>query len=162
VLVLVLVLLHGCFRQGQETVDYSKTARFPDDQGRVTGIDFSTIQLEGRRSYDISDDVQSFVTYSGKVTPLLSWKDKFVHLGLDKDRKVIWVAGIGVIDRSAGPPSVYYTNATFVRTAPKRRAVFKDGTVLVVPEEVQLPKKDSKVTARIDAEKHVVIAFTVT
>jgi hypothetical protein len=160
--VMAVLLMGACSRPVEKPVDYTKVPRVPDDRGEVTQIDFVQIQLDGKRKYGIRKDVQSFVTYNGKVTPLLSWKGKYVHIGLDDERNAIWVAGIGVVDRASTPPSVFYTNGEFVRMRAQRLAVFKDGTVLELTEGLTPPPKNSKVTAKIDVSKDVVAEFAPT
>lgn len=154
-LLLILgVVLSGCGRDTE--VEFPKRVRYASDQGVVSQIDFAKIRLDDKRSYSIREDVQSFSTYNGKVTPLLSWKDKYVHIGVDDDKNVLWVAGIGVLDRSVDPPVVYYSNGLLRRVDDKRRAIFDDGTVLQLDKDVKVLPAKSRVTAEIDSVRHVV------
>ncbi len=130
--------------------------RFPDDQGVVTQIDFETLKLDGKRSYKISPEVESFSTYNLKITPLLSWDQRYVHLGLDDD-VVVWIAGIGnVLKRPAGDV-VVYTGARFLRIDRKRNAIFFDGTVIKIAEGVEVPPEDTITKVTIDPAKHAAI-----
>jgi hypothetical protein len=151
-LLALLLLLVGCNR---EPVNYSKQARIPDDQGQVTEIDFERVKLDGKRTHAISQEVQSFSTYTGTVTSLLSWKNKYVHVGLDQDGNTIWIAGVGVIDTTSDPPVVRYTNGTLQKVE-GRRIFFADGTVFEVDRRVKIPPVKSKLRAIIDPKSHVV------
>jgi hypothetical protein len=146
--------LAGC--REREPVDYSKQPRIPDDQGQVSEIDFESVKLDGRRTYAISSEVQSFSTYTGQVASLLSWKNKYIHIGINQDKQVIWVAGVGVIDTTVNPPVVRYTNGT-LRKVEGRRVFFADGTVFRVDESVKIPPLRSKLKATIDPKRHVVV-----
>lgn len=155
ILLILGLVLSGC--RGEGEVEFSKRVRYASDQGVVTQIDFASVKLDGQRGYSIRKDVQSFSTYNGKVTALLSWKDKYVHIGVDDDRNVLWVAGIGVLDRSVDPPLVYYSNGLLKRVDGKRRAIFADGTVLQLDREVEIPPSNSRLTAAIDSVRHIVL-----
>lgn len=133
----LVLLFVACTRP--EPVDFSKTSRFPHDQGVVTDIDFESVQLDGSRKHPINREVQSFSTYNGKVTALLSWKNKYVHVGLDESKTVIWISGIGVVDRNVDPPIVRYANGLLKRIDSKRNAIFADGTVLKLAKDMQIP-----------------------
>jgi hypothetical protein len=88
----------------------------------------------------------------------LSWEEKYVHLGLE-DETVIWFAGIGVLDRTADPPVVFYANGLVEDIDGEGRLVFADGTVLEPAEGLELPPEGARVTAKIDTDKHVVTEF---
>jgi hypothetical protein len=149
----VLLLLAGCPRA---RVDYSKQARFPDDEGQVTDVSFEQMRIEGKRRHPIDSEVQSFSTYNGVVTPLLSWKDKYVHVGLNREGNAIWIAGVGVIDRGVDPPVVHYTNG-LLKKVEGHRMIFADGTVLRVAPGVQIPAVNSRLNVTIDANRHLVV-----
>ncbi len=121
--------------------------RVPSDEGVVTAVTFEQITLESARTYKISKALESFTTRERKTTPLVHWQDRYVHLGLDKEKIVVWVAGIGVVPKGVSDPRVLYAGV-FEKIDPKGRAVFADGTVLrmaagVVPPE---PGKEALVT----------------
>ncbi|MGH2811992.1 MAG: hypothetical protein ACRDI1_04690 [Actinomycetota bacterium] len=138
--------------------DFSQEVRVPSDQGVVTSINFTQVELDGKRRYSISSEVQSFSTYNGEVTPLLAWEKKYVHLGLEDDT-VMWFAGIGVLDRTADPPVVFYANGLVEDIDGEGRLVFADGTVLEPAEGLELPPEGARVTAKIDTEKHLIAEF---
>ena len=153
VLIAATLTLSGCNR---EPVDYSKSVRVPTDEGQVTEVDVETIQLDGKRNHPINPEVQSFSTYNGAVIPLRSWKDRYIHLGLNEDREVIWIAGIGVIDTTADPPVVRYTNG-LLKKVEGRRITFADGTVLQVDKGVSIPRINFRLNANIDPKRHLVV-----
>ncbi len=133
------------------------TPRYPDAEGVVVDIaaDFSTITLDGGRTYRIQKDVQSFSALDGSTQQLLRRKGQYVQLGLNGDR-VGWIAGIAALIRAAGqPPVAYYTgNLVEVRA---RKAVFEDGTVLTLGDALAAPEGPVRVRATIDASAHVVV-----
>lgn len=155
-LILFLLLASSC-RRDQALVDFSQQVRNPDDQGVIVGIDFDRLELEGGVRYDIRTDVQSFSSYNGSVTPLLSWKQRYVHLGLDRDKKVLWIAGIGIVVDSEGRSVVLYSGGVLKELDRSGRMVFEDGTVLKLAEGVSAPERDSTVMAKIDPSTHEVI-----
>lgn len=152
---ILLLALACCSRR--QTTDYSKTERFPDAEGIVTSVDFERIRLDEDPPHVIDRSVQSFSTYNGKVAPLLSWKSKYVHLGLGDRGRVIWVSGIGVVVDDPETPVVYYTEGVVERVDSKGRVIFQDGTVLTLDGSVEKPAPKSKVTAKIDPQKERVI-----
>lgn len=157
---LVLLLAASCSGGGDGGPSAGPAPRFPDDEGVVTNVNFERIELDGSRRYPISATISSFSTYNSKVISLLSWKDAYVHLGLDGKDTAVWVAGIGVVDTSADPPVVVYTSGLLKRVDAKRRAIFEDGTVLRLGSGVEAPRPGTRVTATIDAARHLVIKFT--
>ncbi len=129
--------------------------RIPADAGIATDVTFDRIQLDGKDTYEIRDDVESFATRSHHITALLSWEGKYVHLGLDDEKRVRWIAGIGLV--SGKPPRVTYSGVLESFDASMRQATFEDGTVLVFAKLVKAPKKGREVVADIDADTGVVV-----
>lgn len=154
---LLLLLLPGSCSGGPEEDKKGSGPRYPDDQGVVTRVTFERVELDARHAYPVSLQLESFSTYNRKVIPLLSWKGKYVHVGLDKDRKVVWVAGIGVVDRSVDPPVVYYVSGVIERVNGKRRAIFEDGTVLRLADGVRARRSRVPVKATINTATDEVI-----
>ena len=134
--------------------------RFPDDQGLVTSVSLKNIELDGERRYELNDETESFSTYNETITPVLSWKNKYVHVGLRGD-VVAWVAGIGVVDKSKDPAVVHYTSGLLKRVDDKRNAIFADGTVLKLDEPLGDPPVGERMAAEIEAGRHVVILIRV-
>lgn len=151
----LLLLLVAC--GPREGIFESGKPRFPDAEGIVTEIDFKRVVIDEKRTYEISPAVESFSTYNGKVASLLSWKHTYVHLGLDGDETVEWIAGIGVLDRSREPPVVHYTGSKIERVDGRSRAIFEDGTVLRLKRGQERPPKGTPVRATIDPESDLVI-----
>jgi hypothetical protein len=153
-LLLSLVVLPWSCRTAPESAT-DLEARIPDDAGVVTLVTLERIELDGKNSYQVSEDLESFTTGDHTIRPLLSWKDRYVQLGLD-DGAVQWVAGIGIV--ASDPPRVLYTGL-FERLESERRAVFRDGTVLVLAEGVSAPPKGSEALATIDPSNDLVISI---
>lgn len=150
-----MLLLVACVRQEEKPASIlDKGPRYPTDEGVVTDINFERMELDGSRVYRISEAIESFTTRSHDVTPLLSWKNRYVHVGVNDQREAIWVAGIGVV--TGDPRVVVYTGA-FERVDAKGRAIFRDGTVLQLGEGVQAPSKKTEVVVNIDPSKHAVV-----
>lgn len=156
-LYLLAFLLISCARQTAKVDDYSKQTRFPDDEGTVTAVDFEDIQIDGSRKHPIRPDVQSFSTYTGKITPLLGWMGKYVHVGLDHEGRTIWIAGIGVVIDATDRPTVLYLNGELLRVDSQNRAIFRDGTVLRLDRGVTPPSRKKPLKATIDPARHVVV-----
>lgn len=149
-----LLFLTACTDEDPATAN----ARFPDAEGVVTSVSFEEIEIDGETRYPIDPEVQSFSTYNANVIPLLSWQNKYVHLGLD-DGQVVWVAGIGVVDSKADPPTVYYVGGVLVKVD-KNKAIFQDGTVLTLAEGVEPPEQGISVLALIDVNQDKVVSLT--
>lgn len=131
---------------------------FPDDRGIVTEISLDRIQLEGSRNFPISSFVRSFSTYQpDEALPILNWKNRYVHLGLDESKTAIWIAGIGVVDTSVDPPIVFYTNGAIKELDGNGNLIFEDGTVFKLDKGVSVPDTEKRVTLMIDARAHRVI-----
>jgi len=137
------------------------TPRYPDAEGVVVDLaaDFSTITLDGDRTYGIQEDVQSFSSLDGSTQPLLRRKGQYVQVGL-RDGQVRWIAGIAAIVRAAGqPPVAYYTgNLVEVRAG---KAIFEDGTVLTLGDGIAVPDVGARLLATIDATLHRVVELVV-
>lgn len=155
VLLAVLFLVAASCRRGPELI-FGSGPRFPDDEGLVTDVNFQRVELDDERRYEIRQDVQSFSTYDGSVTPLLHYKDRYVHLGLDDDKRVQWVAGIGLVI-GGDPPTVVYNGVVSKADKKKHRLIFKDGTVLTVAKQVELPEPGLKISAKIQPFKRVIV-----
>jgi hypothetical protein len=89
----------------------------------------------------------------------LSWPGKFVQIGLTKDHKIIWIAGIGTVVQGA-TPTVYYSGVVTRRDASKHRVYFNDGTVLTTEDGVHVPAKGTQVVCSIDPSNGLVTKLT--
>lgn len=138
---------------GQESV-LEQGARFPDDEGVATEVTLERIEVDGKRAYRVADRIESFTTRSHEVTPLLFWKGKYVHLGLNDADEIVWVAGIGAVVK-AEPSYTIYTGIFERLDRERRRAVFEDGTTLKLDDQVELPNPGTDSVATIDPAKHV-------
>lgn len=145
-----LLAAPGC-GGGQKSV-LEEGPRFPAAEGVATEVTLERIQIDGKRSYALGENVESFTTRSHEITPLLTWKGKYIHLGLDKDRKVVWVAGIGTVVKSSRPYTLY-TGVFEKKDATTGRAVFEDGTTLAVLSGLKLPRPGESVVM-IDPAEH--------
>lgn len=122
----------------------------PSDEGVVTAVTFASITLEGARTYEISKSVESFTTNEHRVTPLVHWLDRYVHLGVNKEKVALWVAGIGIVPKGVEDHRVVYSGV-FNKLDAKGRAVFADGTVLKLGPGVTPPEPGKQVLVYLDA-----------
>jgi hypothetical protein len=144
-LVLLFTVTAACNRG--ETSVLAEGPRVPDAEGVATDISFEQVVIDSNETYKILRTVESFATHSHDITPLLSWKDKYVHLGLDDDNGVLWIAGIGLVPKKDDPRVIY--SGVFQELV-GGRAVFKDGTTLRLASGVKAPKKGVRAEALID------------
>jgi hypothetical protein len=162
-----LLLLSGCAKKDDDRLVLDGRPRIPDVEGVVEQISFERVTLDGGRSFPVRKNLQSFSTYDLAAVPMLHRLGQYVQLGLN-GKKVAWMAGIGVVVRSAAPPVVYY-NGVLVRLDGDR-AIFRDGTVLQLADGVGSPvgaaspqggqiKLPSPVRAEIDPSLHRVRAL---
>lgn len=128
--------------------------RIPDAEGIATEVTLEQIEIDGDKTYPIGDGVESFTTRSHEVTPLLTWKDKYVHVGLNDDGDVDWVAGIGTVVDSK-PSYTLYTGIFEAVDDETGRAVFEDGTTLELASGVK-PPAEGEAVVTIDPAKHAV------
>lgn len=126
-----------------------KGPRVPSDEGVVTAVTFESITLEGARTYEISKGVESFTTNEHTVTPLVHWLDRYVHVGVNKAKVALWVAGIGVVPKGGSDSRVVYSGV-FNKLDANGRAVFADGTVLKLGPGVTPPEPDKQVLVYLD------------
>jgi hypothetical protein len=129
--------------------------RIPNDEGVVTDASFQRIQLGGTRPYAIAANVESFIAASHRVTSLLAWKGKFVQIGLDSGKNVIWIAGIGTVVQG-NPPLVYYSGIVDRFDKTRYRVYFRDGTVLRATAAVGAPEIGRRILCQLDASRGVV------
>lgn len=115
--------------------------------------------LDGQRTYPIDREVESFSSRDHRVTPLVHWKDRYVHLGLETSRGVIWIAGIGVVTDDQ-PPRVFYSGK-FERIDNQRRAIFADGTALKVGGGLAPPAQGDLILVVFDPVRKEIISFGV-
>lgn len=153
-----LVLVAGACNgdPGQKESVFESGPRFPDDEGVATDVTFERLILDGRRRYEIKQTVQSFSTYDGTITPLVFWKNRYVHVGLDDEKKAEWIAGIGLIIEG-DVPHVVYNGVVDKVDAKKRELIFRDGTVLKMTAIVTAPEPGTRIKATISPVKRGII-----
>jgi hypothetical protein len=127
------------------------TPRLPDDEGVATSLSRRSITLDGTRTYEVSDQLRSFSTYTLALEPMIGRKGQYVQVGLDGDT-MVWMAGVAQVLEVDGERSVYYTGR-YVRTV-EGRLVFRDGTTIAPGAGVKAPPPNRDVTVRIDAKTH--------
>lgn len=152
------LMLAGCSEGEDGRLVLDGRPRIPDAEGVVERISFERITLDGGRTYDVDQDLQSFSTYTLEAVPMLHRLGQYVQLGLD-GQKVTWMAGIGVVVRSAAPPVVYYNGVLVRRDGP--RAIFRDGTVLQLAPGVNPPVDQGLIRAELDPALHTVQTIVV-
>jgi hypothetical protein len=165
---LLLLLAVACSRGGGDTLVLDGSPRRPDAEGVVTAVTTERITLDGDRTYRVAEDLASFSTYDLIATPMLQRRGQYVQLGLDGD-VAEWMAGIGVVVRAEGRDPVVFYNGDLVRIDDDR-AIFKDGTVLALAEDAELPDKGGDTPgppgvtgparAEIDPSAHQVVVLT--
>lgn len=152
-----VVLLVAC-SNGDSTpaVGSDTRGRVPDDHGVVSSVTLEQVTLDGKRTYDVSDEVRTFSTYDRALQPLLGFENRYVHVGLRKG-KVVWLAGIGAVVPGK-PPAVYYTG-TVREVDEEKGVVFGDGTVLRLADGVEAPGKAAVVQVKIDPSTGLVSGY---
>lgn len=146
-----MLLLAACGSSG--SVMEPGVVRVPDDAGVATDVTLERIQIDGERTYEISPQVESFTTRSHRITALLSWEKRYVHVGLDDDR-AIWIAGIGVV--SGDPPTVIYSGVLEAFDDDDHVATFEDGTTLTFADDVEPPEPGREIVVEIDVDSDTV------
>lgn len=156
-LALSLLIGGACSGRGSEPI-FGSGPRFPSAEGLVSDITFKQVVLDEGRRFVIREDVQSFSTYDGSVTPLVQLKGRYIHVGLDDSKRVEWVAGIGLVIGADSPGvGVVYNGVVKKVEVGKRRVIFEDGTVLTLAKQVPLPKRGQRISAKIQPFKRVVV-----
>ena len=153
------VSVTACFGGGQPRSVLDAGPRVPDAEGEVTDVSPQRIVLSGRRSFAIAPTVQSFTTRTHDLAPLSGWRGKYVHIGLDDEQEVVWIAGIGVVIQ-APPRRVLYTGV-FERLDSEGRAVFSDGTVLRLRSNIETPSEGVETLATISVADMIVVGLVV-
>lgn len=151
---------------GEETtapVVLDGSPRIPDDEGVITALDVEglSLTLDGKRSYQVSEQLRSFSALDLSIQPLADAKDAYVQVGLD-GRTVVWLGRIAKVVPT-DPPRVFYVGRfTRIEDAEDgRRAVFGEGTVIPIADGVE-PPPDSVgkvLQVEIDPAAHRVIAL---
>lgn len=149
-----LVALVGCGDGGDgEPAAGAAAARVPDVEGVLTDVDAEGIVVDGER-YELSSDAASVSTYTLDSVPVR--RNTFVHAGVDEDTgRVQWLATIGIVT-DTDPPRVRYTGR--LREVRDGRAVFEDGTALLLPPDLPIP--DGHVAVEIDPATDRIVAVT--
>lgn len=157
-LALSLLLGAACSDRGGPEPIFGSGPRFPDAEGVVMDISFKEVTLDEGRRFEILEDVQSFSTYDGSITPLLHLNGRYIHAGLDNSKRVEWVAGIGLVIGADSPDvGVVYNGVVESIEKGKRRVIFEDGTVLTLAKQVELPERGQRVSAKIQPFKRTVV-----
>ena len=147
-LCLLLVVIGGCGGGGGgQAVKLDGSPRFPDDEGIATSLSHERITLDGKRTYEVSDRLRSFSTYTLQIEPMLNRKGQYVQIGLDGD-SMVWMAGIAAAVPVDGKQAVYYVGT--LERIDDGSAIFRDGTVFRLSDRVEGPQEPGKVQARID------------
>lgn len=151
---------------GEETeapVVLDGSPRFADDEGIVTALDVDdrTLTLDGKRSYQVSDNLRSFSALDLSIQPLADAANAYVQVGLE-GRTVVWLGRIAKVVPT-DPPRVYYVGRlrSIESTDEGRRVVFGEGTVLELADGVEPPEgSDGElVQAEIDPVAHRVVGL---
>lgn len=164
--VLVVSALFGAACGGEDTtapVVLDGSPRIPDDEGVVTALDVEglSLTLDGKRSYQVSQELRSFSALDLSIQPLADAKDAYVQVGLD-GRTIVWLGRIAKVVPTEPPRAFYVGRFTRVEDSDDgRRAVFGEGTVLSLADGVNPPAgSDGQIVqAEIDPAAHQVTAL---
>lgn len=154
VLILLILAAVGC----TEAEPITEQVRLPDDEGIATDMTLERVQLDEDRTYRISSRVESFRSRSHEVTSLLFWDGKYVHVGLDGNEEVAWIAGLGTVTNTE-PPLVRYSGIFEEIDEDTGRAVFEDGTTLAVADGVEPPEAGREVAVTVDPAIKAITEF---
>lgn len=155
------ITLGACGGGGAPSADIKLdgTARVPDAEGIVAKASIDGITLDGGRKYDVSKKLISFSTYNLQLVPLVRMIGSYVHIGL-KDKKVVWIAKVGVVTRDADKHGTVVYQGHLVSTR-GQRMTFRDGTVLTLKRGLTPPADATGSTyVVIDADRHYVQGAT--
>ena len=152
VVVVVSVGFAGCGGDDEPAVALDGSPRIPDAEGVVTEVSDEEIVLDGKHTYEVSDDLLAFSTYTLEAIPLAQRKGQYVQLGLDGETAE-WLALIG--EPLEG--KVYYTGE--LEEVDDDNLVFADGTVLALGDGVKPPADSGRMRVVIDPNKRVVVGF---
>ena len=146
----LLLLLVAC-AGGEPQLDVlGGSPRYPSAEGLVESVTIGDITLRGGRRFPLAEELASFSTYTLEPIPLVHRVGQYVHVGLE-DGAVAWVATIGAVGN--GETVVYAGKLLHVDD--ERRAIFSDGTVLRLGEDVEPPAVGTRVRVEIDAAEGV-------
>ena len=139
------------------------TPRIADDEGVVTALDVDgrSLTLDGKRSYQVSDQLRSFSALDLSIQPLAGAKDAYVQVGLD-GRTVVWLGRIAKLVPTDPPRAFYVGRFSRVEDSDEgRTVVFGEGTVLALADGVEPPAgaEGQVLQAEIDPSAHRVIAL---
>lgn len=159
VVVLLLLSFASCREEERpQAGSYRVGPRIPDAEGVVTDVNNEKIEINGKNTYEISQEVESFrALETHEVTPLAHLQGRYVHLGI-KDDLVVWITGIGLV--IPGPPKEVFFPGRFLKMV-AGRALFRDGTTLKLAPGVTIPKRGDQVDATIDPTKDLVVELRV-
>ena len=120
-----------------------------------------SLTLDGKRSYQVSEQLRSFSALDLSIQPLADAKDAYVQVGLD-GRTVVWLGRIAKLVPTEPPRAFYVGRFSRVEDAEEgRRVVFGEGTVLALDDGVEPPggPEGQILQAEIDPAAHRVIAL---
>jgi hypothetical protein len=119
---------------GASEIKLDGSPRFPDDEGVATVATRDEIVLDGERRYEVSEGLKSFSTQTLQTVALVQREGQYVQVGLD-GKTVVWIAGIADVVPTKPPRVHYIGEVTEVRDG---RAIFRDGTVLRLGQNVKI------------------------
>ena len=129
----------------------------------VTALDVEglSLTLDGKRSYQVSQELRSFSALDLSIQPLAEAQDAYVQVGLD-GRTVVWLGRISKVVPTDPPRAFYIGRFSRVEDSDDgRRVVFGEGTVLALADGVEPPAgaEGQVLQAEIDPAAHRVIAL---
>lgn len=147
-------VLAACGRGGPASI-LDAGPRQPDAEGVVEEVNPDRIRLDGGRVWRVDPQVESFTSGGHDLTPLARWTGRYVHIGLNDQDRVVWVAGIGIVAQQ-DPPVVRFSGV--VDRVQDATLIFADGTVLRLAEGVEPPGRGMQVVVTIDPAARTVVS----
>ena len=130
--------------------------RVPDVEGVIKAVTPERVVLDGGRTLALAPDVVSFSTYT--MQAVRPRPGTYVQLGLGHNRRVTWMATIGIV-AATDPPRVRYTGV--LARLDDGRALFEDGTVLRTGTDVRrLLRRPGFVVAELDPASGEVVGVS--
>lgn len=148
--VLASVVAVGCRSEPESIFEQTRS---PDAEGVVEEIGPGGLKLAGGQGFEIDAAVQAFTTRSHDQVALGALKGRYVHVGLNEQGRVAWIASVGIVPE--GQDRVYYTGVPDRRD--DDRVVFEDGTVLRVAPGVDVPELDGEWAVVLDVNRKAIV-----
>ncbi len=135
--------------------------RIADAEGVLLEVasDFSTLRLDGDRTYDIDEGLQSFAAADGSVQPVGRYVGNYVQVGLNGAGDTVqWLGSIASTVELPDEPLQAFLTGVIV-DGDDGKLTFRSGTVLTLGDDVEVPDLPAAVVATIDVAQRAVVAL---